>query len=525
MRAEPTAKSGAGEPLLVAPTLTALVRLRAETTPTAPMLFDEHDRVFTFAQYADAVQRTADEFRSLGVTPGDVVAWQLPTRIETVVLMGALSSLGVTQVPVLPIHRERELRFMLTQSKARWLCMPGVWRGVDYSAIARPVQEDLGTFEIVECAPGPVLANGGEVSPTPARDPSTGNGVRWVFYSSGTTADPKGVMHVDRAAMASGRGMAVGSGFAPGDRYGLAFPFAHIGGLTNLCAALAVGFSLILIEVFDPPNAVEVFARHGATIVGGGPAFYRAYLQQQRQRPSTPILPQLRFMTGGGSAMPPAMHFEVRDEIGGRGCANSYGMTETCSILAMNHPDDRDRQLTETSGRIVAGMHGRVVDPQGVVVPAGAEGEIEVRGEFLLVGYVDKALDEAAFHDGWFRTGDLGSIDEHGYVRITGRVKDIIIRKGENISAKEIEDLLYTHPDVAEVAVIGLPDDERGELVCAVIVMEVKANALDVAAIVAFLETRQLMRQKFPERVEVIAQLPRNAAGKVQKNDLVRRFG
>ena len=523
MRSESTIING-GESLLVAPTLAALIQLRAETTPTAAMLFDEHDRVLTFAQYADAVQRTAAVFRSLGVTPGDVVAWQLPTRIETVVLMGALASLDVTQVPVLPIHRERELRFMLAQSKARVLCMPGVWRGVDYAALARRVQEDLGTFDVVECAPAPVVANDVAVSPTAAPGPVDGNAVRWIFYSSGTTADPKGVMHVDRAAMASGRGMAVGSGFMAGDRYGLAFPFAHIGGLTNLCAALAVGFSLILIEVFDPPNAVDVFARHGATIVGGGPAFYRAYLEQQRRQPTIPILPQLRFMTGGGSAMPPAMHFEVRDEIGGRGCANSYGMTETCSILAMNHPDDCDEHLTETSGRIVPGMHARVVDTRGVVVPAGAEGEIEVRGEFLLVGYVDPALDATALHDGWFRTGDLGRIDAHGYVRVTGRLKDIIIRKGENISAKEIEDLLYTHPDIAEVAVVGLPDDERGELVCAVIVMDANAVALDVAAIAAFLEDKQLMRQKFPERVEVVGQLPRNAAGKVQKNDLVHGF-
>jgi cyclohexanecarboxylate-CoA ligase len=324
--------------------------------------------------------------------------------------------------------------------------------------------------------------------------------------------------------MAAGRGMAAGQGFVPADRYGVAFPFTHIGGLTNLCAVLSAGFALILLEVFDPTKAVEVFRRHGATVVGGGPAFYRAYLEQQRLQPRRPILPELRFMTGGGAPMPPSMHFEVRTEIGGRGCAHGYGMTETCSILSMNHPDDDDEHLCHTSGRVVPGMEVRVITSSGQVAPPGVEGEIRVRGEFLLAGYVDSSLDDPFDEDGWFRSGDLGSIDADRYMRVTGRIKDIIIRKGENISAKEIEDLLYAHPSIADVAVIGLPDDERGELVCAVVVPAPGAQPLDIAGITAYLDTRQLMRQKYPERIEVVDALPRNASGKVMKQSLLRAY-
>ena len=525
----PSATGPVPDPI-TAPTVARLIGARAAATPDAPMLFDEHDRCLTFAGYAEEVERIARVLTARGVGPGDVVAWQLPTRIETVVLMGALARLGATQVPVLPIHRERELRFVLGRTGARVLCVPNTWRGVDYAAMAEGVRAELGSFEVVLADPDPSAEPGAIDATALPPAPDDGETVRWLFATSGTTSDPKIACHVDRAAVAAGAGLAASQGFRPDDRYGVAFPFTHIGGLANLTAILTTGYALILLEAFDPPAAVEVFARHGATVVGGGPAFYRAFLEQQRRQPGVPILPALRFMTGGGAPMPPAMHAEVRDEIGGRGCAHGYGMTETCSILAMNHPDDTDTHLTGTVGRMVPGMEVRVVRPDGSVAPVGEAGELRVRGAFLMTGYLaigeaDEARHGDAFDDeGWFRTGDLGAVDADGYVRITGRLKDIIIRKGENISAVELEDLLYAHPAIAAVAVIGLPDDERGELVCAVIVPEPGAVAPDVAGIAAFLAERGVMRQKFPERVEVVDELPRNPAGKTRKTELVRRY-
>jgi acyl-CoA synthetase (AMP-forming)/AMP-acid ligase II len=515
---------------ITARTVARLIGARAAATPDAPMLFDEHDRSMTFAGYAEEVERIARVLTARGVGPGDVVAWQLPTRIETVVLMGALARLGATQVPVLPIHRERELRFVLGRTGVRVLCVPSAWRGVDYAAMAEGIRAELGTFEVLVVDPEPTAEPAAiEVAGLPPA-PDDGEAVRWLFATSGTTSDPKIARHVDRAAIAAGAGLAASQGFRPGDRYGVAFPFTHIGGLANLTAILTTGYALILLEAFDPPAAVEVFARHGATVVGGGPAFYRAFLEQQRRQPEVPILPALRFMTGGGAPMPPAMHAEVRDEIGGRGCAHGYGMTETCSILAMNHPDDTDAHLTGTVGRVVPGMELRVVRPDGAAAAVGEEGELRVRGAFLMAGYLvaedpDEPLQGASFDaEGWFRTGDLGAVDADGYVRITGRLKDIVIRKGENISAVELEDLLYAHAAIAAVAVIGLPDDERGELVCAVIVPEPAAEPPDVARLAAFLSARGVMRQKFPERVEIVDELPRNPAGKTLKTELVRRY-
>ncbi len=516
---------------IIAPTVAALIEARALATPAAPMLFDEHDRCLTFAGYAAEVERIARVLAARGVRPGDVVAWQLPTRIETVVLMGALARLGATQVPVLPIHRERELRFVLRRTGARLLCVPGTWRGVDYAAMAEMVRAELGTFEVLLVAPGPEAGPAAVEAVELPPAPDDGEAVRWLFATSGTTSDPKIARHVDRAAVAAGAGLAASQGFRPGDRYGVAFPFTHIGGLANLTAVLTTGYALILLEAFDPPAAVEVFARHGGTVVGGGPAFYRVFLEQQRRQPGVPILPALRFMTGGGAPMPPAMHAEVRDEIGGRGCAHGYGMTETCSILAMNHPDDTDARLTGTVGRVVPGMELRVVRPDGGVAAAGEEGELRVRGALLMAGYLTAGepdepdeVPDAFDADGWFRTGDLGVLDADGYVRVTGRLKDIIIRKGENISAVELEDLLYAHPAIAAVAVIGLPDDERGELVCAVVVPEPGAEVPGVAGLAGFLTERGVMRQKFPERVEVVDELPRNPAGKTLKTELVRRY-
>ena len=538
----PSATGPVSDPI-IAPTVAALIEARAAATPDAPMLFDEHDRCLTFAGYAAAVEHMARVLAARGARPGDVVAWQLPTRIETVVLMGALARLGTTQVPVLPIHRERELRFVLRRTGARLLCVPGTWRGLDYAAMAEGVRAELGTFEVLLATPepdaGPRAVEAVELPPVP----DDGEAVRWLFATSGTTSDPKIARHVDRAAIAAGAGLARSQGFRPGDRYGVAFPFTHIGGLANLTAVLTTGYALILLEAFDPPAAVEVFARHGATVVGGGPAFYRAFLEQQRRQPDVPILPALRFMTGGGAPMPPAMHAEVRDEIGGRGCAHGYGMTETCSILAMNHPDDTDAHLTGTVGRVVPGMELRVVRPDGSVAEPGQEGELRVRGAFLMAGYLvpghlvpgdlvagdlvagePDEVPDAFDADGWFRTGDLGVVDADGYVRITGRLKDIIIRKGENISAVELEDLLYAHPAIAAVAVIGLPDDERGELVCAVVVPEPGAEVPGVSELAGFLTARGVMRQKFPERVEALDELPRNPAGKTLKTELVRRY-
>jgi acyl-CoA synthetase (AMP-forming)/AMP-acid ligase II len=283
---------------------------------------------------------------------------------------------------------------------------------------------------------------------------------------------------------------------------------------------LSFGFPAILVESFSAPDVLPIFRAHGATMVGGSTAFYVAYLGEQRKTPGDPILPSLRLMSGGGAAKPPEVHFEVRDEIGGRGVVHGYGMTEV-PMISNGSPHDTDEQLANTDGKPVDGADVRIVTLDGRIAGADEEGEVRVKGPMVFHGYTDPSLDADAFDaDGYFRTGDLGRLRGDGHLTLTGRLKDVIVRKGENISAKEIEDLLYTHPKVVEVAVIGLPDPQRGERVCAVVQLADDADGLELAEIVDFCGAAGLMTQKIPEQLEVRTDWPRAGTGKIVKKTL-----
>ncbi len=505
---------------VTAPTVWALIEARAAATPDALFLVDERDQALSFEAYVRAAERAAAGLVALGVDPGSTVAWQLPTWNETATLMGALARNGVRQVPLLPILRESELEFCLRESSSSVFIVPGTWRGYDYGALAARVADRIPGLSVLIC--DRILPEGDPSTLAPA--PASGDAVRWVYYSSGTTGRPKGIRLTDNNVMSSGAAMAERLRMGEGDRYGIAFPFTHVGGITNVCAAMSTGFGAILCEAFAPPATTDVYRRHRATVAGGGPAFYLAFLADQRARPDEPILPDLRFMTGGGASMPPEQHFQVRSELGGRGCAHGYGMTECC-VVAMNDPEDPDDRLAHTVGRPVTGVEVRLVTADGRVAGVGEAGEVCIRGAAVFSGYVDVSLDEEAFDDeGWFRTGDLATQDAAGYLSITGRLKDLIIRKGENISAKELEDLLYQCPSVAEVAVVGLPDAERGERVCAVVVPADADAPFTMAAMIRYCEDARIMRQKIPEQLEIVDTLPKNAAGKVEKARLRERF-
>ena len=505
-----------------ADTVWELVVARAEQTPDFILITDENDRTLTCAQYRHAAERAAAGFYAEGVRPGDTVAWQLPTWIETIVLLGALARLGVRQVPVLPVYRDRELGFCLVQTGASLLCVPATWRGVDYAAMAARVAEALPGLEVRVCDRSLPDGDPATLPAPPAAD--TTRDVRWIYYTSGTTADPKGAQHTDHSSIAAGKAFCVRQHVRFADRFGMAFPFTHVGGLNNLLAGLREGMGLVCVEAFDPAMSAAVFTKNHVTLVGGAPAFYLSFIELQRKNPGVSVLPEVRFMSGGGAPMPPEMHLEVKREIGGLGIGHGWGMTESC-ITAINDPTDTDEHLMYTSGRAVLGMEIKAVLPDGSTAAAGVDGEMRVRGDSVMVGYLDPALNADAFDaDGWFRTGDIGHLDVDGYVVITGRMKDIIIRKGENISAKEIEDLLYAHPKVIDAAVIGLPDRDRGEMVCAVVECRDGNDPLTEAELAQYCNDAQIMRQKIPERLEVVDTLPRNATGKILKHELRARY-
>jgi cyclohexanecarboxylate-CoA ligase len=511
----------ANQVLTGARTMWELVERRAAASPDDPMLIAADGATLTFGAFHERAERVAAGLHAMGVGTGSVVSWQLPTRMETVVLSMALSRLGAVQNPIIHLYREREVGFALRQTGASLFVIPRLWREIDYPAIAEralagaPARPQILILD--DALPEGDVAT---LPPAPEGTSPEAAPIRWIYYTSGSTADPKGVQHTDQTLIAGGWGLAVASLMQYDDVGSIAFPFAHIAGPDYLVTQFAVGFPAVLVEAFSAPDVLPVFRRHGVTMVGGSTAFYVAYLAEQRKNPAEPILPALRLMSGGGAAKPPEVHYEVRDEIGGRGVVHGYGMTEV-PMIANGSPTDTDEQLANTDGKPVEGAEVRIVTLDGRMAGPGEEGEITVRGPMVFRGYTDPALTAEAFtSDGYFRTGDLGVMRADGHLSLTGRLKDVIVRKGENISAREIEDLLYTHPKVIEVAVIGLPDPERGELVCAVVQLADGVDSLSLADVVAFCREAGLMTQKIPERVELRTEWPRAGTGKIVKKSL-----
>ncbi|WP_249419851.1 class I adenylate-forming enzyme family protein [Rhabdothermincola salaria] len=497
-----------------------LVEARASASPEVAALI-ESDRELTFAELRDQAERVAAGLQDLGIGRGTRVTWQLPTRIETVVLSLALARLAAVQNPILPLYRDREVGFVVSQVQADVFCVPGDWNGFDFVAMAERIAEEHGVHPRVLVTYDD-LPEGDPATLPPA--PSDGDEVRWIYYTSGTTSAPKGVQHSDGTLMAGGLGLADALELTADDVGSIAFPYSHIAGPDYLMMLLYRGCGAVLIEAFALDAAVELFARKGATMAGGGPAFYQMYLSKQRSQPGEPIIPSLRLLSGGGAPKPPEMYTEVKNEMGIPVC-HGYGMTE-CPMISQGGPDDSEHQLMYTDGHPVTGCQVRIVTLDGEVAGTDVDGEVRVKGPMVFKGYTDASLDADAFDDeGWFRTGDLGHLDDAGYVVLTGRLKDVIIRKGENISAKEIEDLLYQHPKVGDVAVIGLPDRDRGERVCAVVETAEGTDPLTFDEMVAYLAEADLMRQKVPEQLEVVDALPRNnTLGKILKTDLRDQF-
>ncbi|MFF5923164.1 class I adenylate-forming enzyme family protein [Streptomyces flavochromogenes] len=489
-------------------TLWELVERRAALTPDRPVLL-QGDRVLTFGGLRERAERCAAGLHAMGVRPGTVVAWQLPTRIETAVLSFALARIGAVQTPVIPFYRDKEVGFALRESKAEFFAVPGFWRGFDHTEMARR----LGAHGIFEAYDSDSLPDGDPaVLPPP---PASGTDVRWIYWTSGTTSDPKGVLHTDRSLLAGGSCLAHALRLTASDVGSMAFPYAHIAGPDYTVMLLLYGFPAVMFEQFALPDALDEYRRHGVTVAGGSTAFYSMFLAEQRRQPGEPVIPTLRLLAGGGAPKPPEIYHAVRKELGCQ-LTHGYGMTEV-PMITMGAPDDTAENLATTEGRPPAGMEIRIT----------ASGEVRLRGEAVCRGYLDPAQTAAAFdEDGFLVTGDVGHLTPSGHLVLTGRVKDIIIRKGENISAKEIEDLLHGHPDVGDAAVIGLPDAERGERVCAVVEQPPGAGPLTLPLVTAFLREAGLSVHKLPEQLEVVDALPRNETlRKVMKYKLRERFG
>jgi len=491
-----------------------LVERRAAATPDRIMLHDG-DRRTTFAEYKALCERAAAGLYALGVREGVNVSWQLPTWTESAVLVGALCRLGAVQNPMLPIYRYREVSFIAKQTNCKLLITPSTWNKFDYQALAEQVageNDNMHTLVADHFNPDgdpATLPPPPEVFSDPAQDP-----VRWIFYTSGTTADPKGAQHTDRTVLAGAIGYAEKTHVVADDIALVAFPFTHIGGIIiGVYTPLLTGSAAVLMEAWTAAASTELIGKHKVTLANGASAIHAALIEEARANPDAYLT--VRDFPGGGSTKPPQLHDDLKRVIPSSvGTTSGYGMTEA-PIVAQTDIDAPEISKAMAEGTPTRGVTMKILD----------SGEIVVKGPQVMRGYVDSSLDADAFtDDGFLRTGDMGRFDEHGAILITGRVKDIIIRKGENVSAKEVEDVLYGHPKVADVAVLGIPDEARGEMVVAFIVPKDPADAPTMVDVREHCKDVGLMMQKIPERIEIIAEMPRNPSGKVPKHELRARI-
>jgi acyl-CoA synthetase (AMP-forming)/AMP-acid ligase II len=441
-----------------------------------------------------------------GARPGMTVAWQLPSHVNAAVVMLALSRMPVIQAPVLHLYRLREVSAAVEVANADILL-------VDESTAANAAPG----IRTVVVPPDLVdLLQTATAAPPEADAPHSATDPRWVYFTSGTTGRPKGVRHTDATLLSAAHGYVahLGVGSRPAEVGTIAFPIAHVGGMVYLATAMLGDFPVLLVPKVSADDLPRLLAEHRVTVTGASTAFYQMLLAAQMAAPTAELLmPSMRMLIGGGAACPPEVHRQVREHLR-IPVVHAYGMTEA-PMICVSQAADSDEQLANSAGLPIPGSEVRIA----------ASGEIELRGGNLTPGYVEsEQWDGALTSDGWFRSGDRGYLRPDGRIVVTGRVKDLIIRKGENVAPDEIENELLAHPLVDEIAVLGQPDELRGELVCAVVRRSPRHRDVTLDELCTFLDGRGLMKQKWPERLVVVDEFPLTGLGKVAKSELARQI-
>jgi acyl-CoA synthetase (AMP-forming)/AMP-acid ligase II len=469
--------------------------------------------------YQEAL-RVAGGLRALGLGPGDLVAFQLPNWVEAAVTFYACAMLGVTLVPIVHFYGPKEVGFILRQSRARVLVSVSRLGARDYLADLATIADTLTDLEHVivvgqeTAGSAPtrfdLLRQGESIGGPVAVDP---DGPALIAYTSGTTADPKGVVHTHRTLGCEVRQLTAHQ--AERDRPNLTgAPVGHaIGMLAGLLCPLVSGRPLYLIDGWDPPTVLDAMVEEQIGAGSGSTYFFTSLLDSPGFSPEHVKL--MQFIGLGGSPIPDAV--ADRADALGISLVRAYGCTEHPSVTGSRHEHAKEKRI-HTDGRPLDWVEVRTVDEDGGDVGIGVPGEILTRGPDRFAGYTDPVLSDAAIDaEGWFRTGDVGVLDPEGYLTITDRVKDIIIRGGENVSAAEVEQILAHMEGVAEVAVVAAPDEKFGEHGCAFFRMQAGVGAPDLDAVRAHLGAAGLARQKWPEEIRAVDDLPRTPSGKVQK--------
>jgi acyl-CoA synthetase (AMP-forming)/AMP-acid ligase II len=507
-------------------TLAEALRAGARHHPTTMLRFlgADHADEAALPEVLRRGEVVAAALRARGVGAGDVIAIQVPNWVEGAVAYAAAMLLGAVIVPVIHIYGPAEVGFILRQSRARVLLVPDRWRRVDYTArlgelgaapdldlvvvIGTDVPVGTTAWAELEAADAPA-------APSPSLHPDA---VAFQLYTSGTTGLPKGVQHSHNTMLAEVRTLAQALGQdADGTALGT-FPAGHIAGVLSLLRSFTLGVDSVLLDTWDPGLAAALVERYGVTSSAGTPYFLTSLLVAAEEG-GRDVSTLRGFMVGAANV--PRSVVDTADQ---RGMAayRCYGSTEHPTVTTCT-PDDPLELRATTDGAVTPGNEIRIVDDDGVELPDGTEGELVTRGPELFVGYSDPAFEADAFlPGGWFRTGDIGVV-HNGYLAIVDRKKDIIIRGGENIASKEVEDLLVEHPAVADAAVVAAPDHRLGERVCAFVVTR-PGRTIDLEEVRRHFRAAGVAIQKTPERLELVDDLPRGHGGKVQKVELRRRL-
>jgi acyl-CoA synthetase (AMP-forming)/AMP-acid ligase II len=486
----------------------------AKQAPDTPLIVSS-DIAPSEARLADVVaagRRMGTRMTAAGVCAGDVIGVMLPNWREWLVCAVACAQAGAVLLPIVTIYGVKELGFILRQSRAKWLFTPQNWRNMDYAALVEEcgAMPDLARHVMLGADFAALEGEGAIAAPT-LRNPDD---LALLVYTSGTTADPKGVMHSSRSMLAEIEVLVATR--APGEAVVSLSPWppGHVAGALSMLRFLT-GIPLVAMDQWDAATAAFLIERHRVTASSGTP-FHLSGIVEAADRDGRD-LSSLRSYLVGAAPVPTAL--VERCVAAGLAVYHCYGSSEHPTVTSGTADDPLDKRLG-TEGRVMAGSALRFVDDDGSDVALGEEGEICTRGPELFMGYLDETLNEAAFlPGGWYRTGDIGRLDADGYLLITDRKKDIIIRGGENIASKEVEAVLLSHPSVADVAVVAAPDERMGEVVRACVVLKPGAT-LTLEDVRAHFAGAGVAKQKTPERLTVLDELPRNASGKVLKHVL-----
>ncbi|AWJ58021.1 medium-chain fatty-acid--CoA ligase [Escherichia coli] len=506
----------------------------ARAMPDKIAVVDNHGASYTYSALDHAASCLANWMLAKGIESGDRIAFQLPGWCEFTVIYLACLKIGAVSVPLLPSWREAELVWVLNKCQAKMFFAPTLFKQMRPVDLILPLQNQLPQLQQIvgvdKLAPATSSLSLSQIiadnTPLTTAITTHGDELAAVLFTSGTEGLPKGVMLTHNNILASERAYCARLNLTWQDVFMMPAPLGHATGfLHGVTAPFLIGARSVLLDIFTPDACLALLEQQRCTCMLGATPFVYDLLNVLEKQPAD--LSALRFFLCGGTTIPKKVARECQQL--GIKLLSVYGSTESSPHAVVNLDDPLSRFM-HTDGYAAAGVEIKVVDDARKTLPPGCEGEEASRGPNVFMGYFDepeltaRALDE----EGWYYSGDLCRMDEAGYIKITGRKKDIIVRGGENISSREVEDILLQHPKIHDACVVAMPDERLGERSCAYVVLKAPHHSLSLEEVVAFFSRKRVAKYKYPEHIVVIEKLPRTASGKIQKfllrKDIMRRL-